>query len=82
MRNLRSRKLKEHFGTEYDRALLVRGDRSKAEEELINREKRVHSFSLRLSRQKRAAGTPRMVRRFSVISSMIPQFPLWKPIPS
>jgi hypothetical protein len=47
MRKLRSRQLKEHFGTEYDRTLLVRGDRSKAEEELINREKRVHNFSLR-----------------------------------
>jgi hypothetical protein len=47
MRNRRSRQLKQRFGTEYDRALEVRGDRSKAEAELLNREKRVHTFSLK-----------------------------------
>jgi len=47
MRNRKSQQLKQRFGTEYDRALEARGDRSKAEAELISREKRVQSFSLK-----------------------------------
>jgi hypothetical protein len=47
MRKRRSDQLKERFGSEYERELRVRGDRSKAETELINREKRVHSFALK-----------------------------------
>jgi hypothetical protein len=47
MRKRRSGQLKERFGTEYDRTLKVHGDRSKAETELINREKRVHNFALK-----------------------------------
>lgn len=46
-RKRRSRQLKEHYGLEYDRAVLQRGDTSKAEAELINREKRVHAFSIK-----------------------------------
>ena len=46
-RKRRSEKLKQHFGTEYDRAVLVRGDSAKAEKELIDREKRVHSFTIK-----------------------------------
>ncbi len=47
MRKHRSRQLREHFGTEYDRAVQLRGNRSEAETELVNREKRVHSFVIR-----------------------------------
>jgi FtsZ-interacting cell division protein ZipA len=46
-RKRRSEKLKQHFGTEYDRAVLVRGDTAKAEKELLDREKRVHSFTIK-----------------------------------
>jgi hypothetical protein len=46
-RKRRSQHLKQHFGTEYDRAVLERGDPAKAEVELINREKRVQSFSIK-----------------------------------
>jgi hypothetical protein len=46
-RKRRSQHLKEHFGPEYDRTLLQRGDRTKAEVELLNREKRVHNFTIR-----------------------------------
>jgi hypothetical protein len=46
-RKRRSQHLKEHFGPEYDRAVMQRGDRTKAELELLNREKRVHSFSIK-----------------------------------
>lgn len=46
-RKRRSQQLKEHFGSEYDRAVVQRGDRAKAELELLNREKRVHSFSIK-----------------------------------
>ena len=38
MRKHRSRQLREHFGTEYDRAVQLRGNRSEAETELVNRE--------------------------------------------
>ncbi|MGA2890414.1 MAG: hypothetical protein ABSE51_20420 [Terracidiphilus sp.] len=46
-RKRRSLYLKQHFGAEYDRAVLERGNPAKAEMELINREKRVHSFSIK-----------------------------------
>ncbi|MGA2852307.1 MAG: hypothetical protein ABSE46_25150 [Terracidiphilus sp.] len=46
-RKRRSQHLKEHFGPEYERAVLERGDPAKAETELINREKRVHSFKIK-----------------------------------
>jgi hypothetical protein len=46
-RKYRSRHLKEQFGPEYDRAVMQRGDRTKAELELINREKRVQRFSIK-----------------------------------
>jgi hypothetical protein len=45
-RRRRSRRLKEHFGPEYDRAVEQRGDRTKAEVELVNREKRVHTLTI------------------------------------
>ena len=47
IRKRRSRQLKEHFGPEYDRAVQLRGNRSKAELELLNREKRVQSFTIK-----------------------------------
>ena len=46
-RKRRSQQLRQHFGPEYDRAVLERGTPAKAEMELINREKRVHSFSIK-----------------------------------
>jgi hypothetical protein len=47
IRKRRSRRLKEQFGSEYDRAVQLRGNTAKAEAELANREKRVHSFSIK-----------------------------------
>lgn len=47
LRRRRSRHLKEQFGPEYDRAVMQRGNRSKAELELLNREKRVNSFTIK-----------------------------------
>ncbi len=46
-RKRRSLQLREHFGPEYDRTLRLRGSANKAESELLNREKRVHSFSIK-----------------------------------
>ncbi len=46
-RRRRSDHLKEHFGREYEHALDVTGDRSKAEAELAEREKRVEKLELR-----------------------------------
>jgi FtsZ-interacting cell division protein ZipA len=46
-RKRRSETLKQHFGPEYERAVLERGDTARAEKELINREKRVHSFTIK-----------------------------------
>jgi FtsZ-interacting cell division protein ZipA len=46
-RKRRSATLKQHFGSEYERAVLERGDSAKAEKELINREKRVQSFTIK-----------------------------------
>jgi uncharacterized membrane protein len=53
-RKRRSQHLKQHFGAEYDRAVVERGDATKAELELITREKRVQGFSIKaLSRETR-----------------------------
>ena len=46
-RKRRSEALKQRFGPEYERAVLTRGDAAKAEKELIDREKRVHSFTIK-----------------------------------
>jgi hypothetical protein len=46
-RKRRSETLKQHFGSEYERAVLERGDPAKAEKELISREKRVQSFTIK-----------------------------------
>lgn len=46
-RRRRSEHLKDRFGPEYDRALDRTGDRSKAEAELANREKRVEKLDIR-----------------------------------
>jgi hypothetical protein len=46
-RRRRRQHLKEHFGSEYDRLVHQRGDPARAEAELINREKRVHRFSIK-----------------------------------
>lgn len=46
-RRRRREHLKQQFGPEYDRAVLERGNPAKAEVELINREKRVQSFSIK-----------------------------------
>jgi hypothetical protein len=43
----RSRLLKERFGPEYDRTVRYRGNASKAEADLLHREKRVHSFPIK-----------------------------------
>jgi hypothetical protein len=43
----RSSRLKEHFGTEYDRTLQVRGNPTKAEHDLLDREKRVQSYKIK-----------------------------------
>lgn len=45
-RKRKSQQLKQHFGSEYDRTLKMRGDSRVAEAELAQREKRVHSFSI------------------------------------
>jgi len=47
VRRRRSRRLREQFGPEYDHAVRQRGNRTKAELELLNREKRVHSFTIK-----------------------------------
>ncbi len=46
-RKQRSRRLKDHFGVEYDRAVLQRGSETKAELDLLKREKRVHHFAIK-----------------------------------
>jgi FtsZ-interacting cell division protein ZipA len=46
-RKRRSEALRQQFGTEYDRAVLLRGDATKAEKELIDRQKRVNSFTIK-----------------------------------
>ncbi len=45
IRILRSQKLRRKFGPEYDYALAITGNRRKAEETLMEREKRVKSFA-------------------------------------
>jgi hypothetical protein len=47
LRRRRSQHLKERFGPEYDHAVQARGDPTKAEMELLKREKRVHSLSIK-----------------------------------
>ena len=42
-----SDRLRRRFGAEYDRVVLEHGDRTKAEAVLLEREKRVHKFSIR-----------------------------------
>ncbi|HVU29552.1 MAG TPA: hypothetical protein VHE36_04045 [Sphingomicrobium sp.] len=46
-RRARSRHLREQFGPEYDRAVERRGDRSKAEADLAERERRVAKLDIR-----------------------------------
>ena len=46
-RKRRTEHLQERFGTEYDHEVEVRGDRSKAERELAEREKRVSKLEIR-----------------------------------
>jgi hypothetical protein len=46
-RRHRSEHLKDHFGREYERAVEVKGDRSKAEADLLAREKRVEKLDIR-----------------------------------
>lgn len=46
-RRKRSEHLREKFGPEYDRTLQARGDATRAESELLAREKRVKKLSLR-----------------------------------
>lgn len=46
-RRRRREHLRQRFGPEYDLAVRQRGDAAKAEAELLNREKRVHSFSIK-----------------------------------
>jgi len=47
LRTERTRKLKNKFGPEYDRAVQERGDSARAERELEHREKRVAKFHIR-----------------------------------
>ena len=44
---VRSDRLQERFGPEYDRALQTAGSRKEAEDELLARQKRVQSFNIR-----------------------------------
>ena len=46
-RRRRSEHLKQHFGSEYEHALEQKGDRGKAEAELVQREKRVEKLNIR-----------------------------------
>jgi hypothetical protein len=46
-RKRRSVQLRERFGPEYDRTLRTRGSANRAESELLNRERRVNSFSIK-----------------------------------
>jgi len=46
-RSRRSEHLRDRFGPEYDRAVEAKGDRSKAEAELAEREKRVEKLDIR-----------------------------------
>jgi hypothetical protein len=46
-RKRRSQHLRQRFGPEYDRAVQSRGDPAKAELELLERERRVHGFSIK-----------------------------------
>ena len=46
-RRARSTRLREHFGSEYDRAMESRGSRTRAEEELVARAQEVKAFDIR-----------------------------------
>ena len=46
VRSVRSRRLRGRYGAEYDRTVQAVGGRHKAEEELREREKRVHAYTL------------------------------------
>ena len=65
-RKRRSQHLKQQFGPEYDRAVLERGGAAKAEMELINREKRVQSFTIKALT---AAERGRFAEQWSVIQN-------------
>jgi hypothetical protein len=47
MRKRKTAALREKFGSEYNRAVLVHGSERKAEEKLVDREKRVEKLNLR-----------------------------------
>jgi len=67
-RSRKSRRLKEHFGPEYDQLLREQGDPRRAEAVLADREKRVEKFSItQLSaadRQRYAADWANVQKRF------------------
>ena len=47
METRRTRRLRTHFGPEYERAVREHGDRRRAERELAHREERVHRLNIR-----------------------------------
>src|SRR5581483_1270713 len=47
LREQRSKRLRSHFGPEYDRALREHGNRAKAEEALVSRQRRVEKIHIR-----------------------------------
>ena len=47
LRRKRTADLREHFGTEYDRAIRAKGSRTAAEEELVSRAEEVKSYDIR-----------------------------------
>jgi hypothetical protein len=47
LRERRSRRLRSHFGPEYDRAVRESGSRSKAEEVLVERQRRLEKLNIR-----------------------------------
>jgi len=63
-RRRQSQRLQQRFGPEYSRVISERGDRAKAEAELLAREKRVERFKLR-------ALTPEDAARFSEAWSVL-----------
>jgi len=64
-RSRKSRRLKEHFGPEYDQLLREQGDPRRAEAVLADREKRVEKFSItQLSAADRQRYTPRNGRMY------------------
>ena len=67
-RKRRREHLRENFGPEYDRTVALHGDPARAEAVLADREKRVHSFSIRhlspADRETYAADWEAVQRRF------------------